>query len=65
MSLFDVEGKSILAVNNEYCNRKIIYGNRTSGLPESSDDARKGIDAHGVSIFEIKKNLGKWKIKKV
>ena len=64
MSLFDVEGKSILAVNNEYCNRNIIYGNRASGLPETSDDVRKGIAAHGVSIFEIEKKLGKWKIKK-
>ncbi len=64
MSLFDIEGKSILAVNNEYCNRKIIYGNRASGLPETSDDVRKGIASHGVSIFEIEKKLGKWKIKK-
>ena len=56
--------KSILAVNNEYCNRKIIYGNRASGLPETSDDVRKGIASHGVSIFEIEKKLGKWKIKR-
>ena len=43
---------------------KIIYGNRASGLPETSDDVRKGIASHGVSIFEIEKKLGKWKIKK-
>ena len=54
MSLFDIKIE-ILAVNNEYCN-EIIYGNRASGLPETSDDIRKGIASHGVSIFEIERN---------
>ncbi len=64
MSLFDVNGKSILAVNNEYCNRKIIYGNRASGLPETPDDVRKGIAAHGVSIFEVSQKGKKWELVK-
>ncbi len=64
MSLFDVNGKSILAVNNEYCNRKIIYGNRATGLPETPDDVRKGIAAHGVSIFEVAQKGKKWELVK-
>ena len=64
MSFFNINGHSILAVNNEYCNRKIIYGNRASKLPENTDDVRKGIAAHGVSIFEINKTKGKWNIVK-
>ena len=64
MALFDINGHSVLAVNNEYCNRKIIYGNRKSGLPENKDDVRKGIASHGVSVFEIEKKGTKWGIKK-
>ena len=64
MSLFEVNGKSLLAVNNEYCNRKIIYGNRASGLPETPDDVRKGMAAHGVSIFEVAQKGRKWGIVK-
>ena len=65
MALFDINGRSVLAVNNEYCNRPIIYGNRASKLPENKDDVRKGIASHGVSVFEIEKSLGgKWRIKK-
>ena len=42
MSAFFVDGRTVLAVNNEYVNRTIIYGNRASGLPENADDVRKG-----------------------
>lgn len=64
MHIFDINGRSVMVVNNEYCNKKIIYGNRTSGLPETLDDLRKGIAAHGISIFEVVQNNGKWKVKK-
>ena len=64
MSLFDIGGSSVLAVNNESCNRGVIFGNRVSGLPETTDDVRKGMASHGVSIFEIKVKNGKWSIKK-
>ena len=58
MALFPYDGKYILAVNNEYANRNIMYGNRESQLPETADDIRKGKAAHGVSIFEIARQYG-------
>jgi secreted PhoX family phosphatase len=60
MALFTVGDRNILAVNNEYVNRKIIYGNRESGKPENVDDVHKGKAGHGVSIIEIAQRDGKW-----
>ncbi len=62
MAFFQVEGRYLLVVNNEYCNRKIIYGNRTRGKPENDDDVHKGIAAHGVSIVEVVERDGRWQI---
>ena len=64
MSLFAHDGRSILAVNNEYTNRGIIYGNRETKLPENEDDVNKGKAAHGISIFEVKKDGDKWAVVK-
>jgi len=64
MAVFSHNGRSIMAQNNEYVNRRIIYGNREGGLPESADDVRKGKAGHGVSIFEIEQRNGKWSIVK-
>ncbi|MDJ0613866.1 MAG: PhoX family phosphatase, partial [Rhizobiaceae bacterium] len=64
MSLFTKDGKNILVVNNEYVNRSIIFGNRETGLPETDDDVKKGMMAHGVTICEIAKTDGKWGIVK-
>ena len=60
----DAEGRSVLTVNNEYVNRKIIYGGSGSGSPENADDVRKGKAGHGVSVVEIAENDGKWSIVK-
>jgi secreted PhoX family phosphatase len=64
MWLFTKDGHSVLAVNNEYTNRKIIYGNRESGLPENADDVRKGKAGHGVTVVEVRNDAGKWGIVK-
>lgn len=64
MALYTKEGRNILAVNNEYTNRPIIYGNRESKLPENADDVRKGKAAHGVSVIEIAQTDGRWNIVK-
>ncbi len=64
MALFTEKGHSVLAVNNEYVNRKVFYGNRESGLPENFDDVRKGKAGHGVTVMEIANNDGKWSIVK-
>ncbi len=64
MSLFADGDKHILAVNNEYTNRSIIYGNRETKLPEDADDVRKGKAAHGLTMVEIAQKDGKWEIVK-
>ncbi len=64
MALFTKDGRNILAVNCEYTNRSIMYGARASKLPETVDDVRKGKAAHGVSVFEIAREDGRWSIVK-
>ncbi len=62
MALFTVDGRNILAVNNEYTNRDIIYAARETKLPENDDDVRKGKAAHGVTVVEIEQKDGTWSI---
>ena len=62
MSFFSKDGRNLLAVNNEYVNRRIIYGNRDSKKPETADDVRKSKAAHGISIIEISQNNAQWSI---
>lgn len=64
MSIFTQGDKFVMAVNNEYTNRPIMYGARNSRLPENLDDILKGKAAHGISIFEIEQVGGKWKVVK-
>ncbi len=64
MALFAKDGKRILAVNNEYANRSIMFGNREKGVPENADDVRKGKAAHGVSVVEIVQHAGRWSVVK-
>lgn len=64
MSIFAYQGKTILAVNNEYVNRSIFYGNRDSKLPETIDDVRKGKAGHGVSVCELSRIEGQWALVK-
>jgi secreted PhoX family phosphatase len=62
MALFVRDGRTVLAVNNEYTNRVGMFGNRTSYWPESIDDINKGKAAHGVSIIEIENSDGNWSL---
>lgn len=64
MSLFSKDGNHILVLNNEYVNRNIIFGNRAEGLPETDDDVKKGMMGHGLTICEIAKSDGVWKLVK-
>lgn len=64
MALFRTDGRNILAVNNEYVNLDIIHGNRASKKPETADDLRKAKAAHGLSVFEIAQDTGKWSVVK-
>lgn len=64
MTLFSADGRHILAVNCEYTNRDIIYGNRETKLPENDDDVRKGKAAHGITVVEIAQDGDSWSIVK-
>ena len=62
MEVFTDGTTVLLVANNEYVNRSIIYGNRSSGLPETSDDVGKGKAGHGVSIIQISQVGDKWEM---
>ncbi|MFT5111727.1 MAG: secreted PhoX family phosphatase [Parasphingorhabdus sp.] len=62
MSLFEYQGRSVLAVNNESVRLGIMYGNRASGKAENSDDIGKGKAGHGVTICEIAQIADRWQI---
>jgi len=54
--------KTLLVVNNEYTNRKIIWGNRAEGKAETDDDVAKGKMAHGVTVVEIAPGADGWDV---
>ncbi len=60
MTLFNIDGKAVLVANNEYTNRKIIWGNRAEGKAETDDDVLKGKMAHGVTVVELAEQNGAW-----
>ncbi len=64
MDIFEIDGKSIFVVNNEYTNTNVIWGNRPEGKFADADDVKKGMLAHGVTVMEIASNEGKWSIVK-
>ncbi|MEM7544829.1 MAG: PhoX family phosphatase [Pseudomonadota bacterium] len=57
MELFQIDGATVIVVNNEYTNRKVLW---PSGAPETDDDVLKGKMAHGLSIVEIADTDGDW-----
>jgi secreted PhoX family phosphatase len=64
MDIFNIDGKEVLAVNNEYVNLKVMFGNNATKLPISEDDIRKGMLAHGVTIAELKETQSGWQLVK-
>ena len=64
MELYAHGDKTVLIVNNEYCNRNIIWGNREEGKPQEDDDYLKGKNAHGLTAVEVVEKDGQWSIVK-
>ncbi|SNZ19481.1 PhoX family protein [Cohaesibacter gelatinilyticus] len=64
MDVFSHGDKTLLVVNNEYTNRKIIWGNREEGKAANDDDIAKGKNAHGLSVVEIAFKDGSWSLVK-
>jgi len=64
MEVYAHQHKHLLVVNNEYTNRKIIWGNRAEGKSETDDDIIKGKMAHGLTVVEIEQQGDSWSIVK-
>ena len=64
MEVFSHEGRTLLAVNNEYTNRSILWGNNPDKKPASDDDIAKGKMAHGVTVMEVAYGADGWSLVK-
>lgn len=64
MSIFTIDGRTILVINQEYTNRDIANAHRESKLPETDDDVLKGMLAHGVTVVELAEANGNWSVVK-
>ena len=64
MDIFAHDDKLLLTVNNEYTNRKILWGANPDGKWVSDDDVLKGKLCHGVSVIEVAQTDGKWQMVK-
>jgi uncharacterized protein len=58
----DPNGHGILCVNHEYVDQRVLHVNGPTfvGGQRPTDEVRKEIAAHGVSVVEIKKTDGTW-----
>ncbi len=60
MSFFSLSPEhAVIAVNNEYANYEYLFSN---GRCSSLEDTRKAQAAHGVSVFEVRRVAGVWKL---
>lgn len=65
MEVFPFQDRLLLAINNEYTNRSIIWGNLGEDQAPGEDDIAKGMMAHGVSIVELAPTAnGGWQLVK-
>lgn len=59
MTFFPIsDNRAVMAINNEYVNREYLYEHQGKAI--TADDAKKARAAHGVSVFEVKKEDGQW-----
>lgn len=62
MEMFVIDGRIVLAVNNEYANTRVIWSNRPRAKPADDDDIAKAMMAHGLSVIEIAEADGGWRV---
>ena len=62
MAVFNYDGRTVIANNNEYTNLGVIHGNNESARPESDDDIWKNMMAQGVSVLEVEEGDGGWQV---
>jgi secreted PhoX family phosphatase len=64
MKHFSVQGRELLAINNEYVNFASFFSHRQSKAPESRGDVLKTQQAVGVSIVEVSAGSQGWQVVK-
>jgi len=64
MKHFKVQGRELLAINNEYVNFASFFSHRKSKSPENREDALKTQQAVGVSIVEVVAHSQGWQVVK-
>lgn len=64
MKHFNINGREVLAINNEYVNMASLFHHYDSKSPQNKDDILKTQQAVGVSIVEVKSGAEGWHIVK-
>ena len=60
MSFFSLgPNHGVMVINNEYANYEYLF---PGGKCQSLEDTRKAQAAHGISVFEVRRSGGKWKL---
>lgn len=62
MEVFFVDGRQVLAVNHEHVDRDITLLQRAKGARDGAADARKFQILQGVSVMEIARGGGDWRL---
>lgn len=64
MKHFNINGREVLAINNEYVNFASFFQHSDSKQPETKEDVLKTQQAVGVSIVEIESTPTGWRVVK-
>ncbi|KAF0675332.1 PhoX family protein [Profundibacterium mesophilum] len=64
MALFTRDGRHVFAINNEYTNLDILWGEMAEGEAPTDEQIRKSMMAHGLSVFEIVEGADGWEVKR-
>jgi len=62
MKHFNINGREVLAINNEYVNMASLFHHNKSKSPQNKDDILKTKQAVGVSVVEVKSDAEGWRI---
>jgi len=62
MKHFNINGREVLAINNEYVNMASFFKHHESKSPQTKDDILKTQQAVGVSVVEVKSDAEGWRI---
>ena len=64
MELFEVDGRHVIAINNEFVNKDVNLPNSGDGKPANAADVRKLQNSAGVSVMELEREAGGgWRIR--